>query len=629
MSIRLCVPICAALFFILDGPSALAICIPTHVYEVYVGDTASDSSCTYNSIQAALDATYACPTTIRITREHLWTSQHLTVNNKNLILQGEADGITCYQMANCIPAGGCHADTTTPLVTLDGNDSQGQSSGRVLDITGNSNITLRDLTIEHGVLDAFGHGGGVNFSGSGSLTLDTTTVISNIAGYGGGINVSASGGHATLTLAPYALIASNTAVHDGGGIHLEGDTRLLALQSPATILLNHAPNGDGGGLMVVGPARADLAAHSPGGTALVDSNDAAYGGGIAAVAIGADDGVDDAALVRLFTTDPRYPIGVTGNFASHTGGGIYLKPYRGFTYDAWTALCAENFQIDGNTAEEGSAIYADDDYNTIGNYLGGRILLNSDDPQFPICGSLPGVSCMAGVACNTVSDNEAADSNNNPTDGSAILVQTNGALRADRLEMRANQGGHTLRGVEGYVDVRNCLIAENSVTDSLLYQPDNSLIVNYCTIANNTVGGSSVIYAADGLSLNDSIIDEPGVPTLDDAGHPNGTNIAYDLSTEISTLAGGFAIVAGYPTFVDAANGNYRLQTTSLGVDFAPPVSGDDRDLDGLPHDQDLLNIPNQYGDRDLGAYEIQLDTVLSCAGGADTIFCNGFEASP
>lgn len=33
---------------------ALAVCNPLDVHEVYVGDFASDSSCTYDSIQAAL-----------------------------------------------------------------------------------------------------------------------------------------------------------------------------------------------------------------------------------------------------------------------------------------------------------------------------------------------------------------------------------------------------------------------------------------------------------------------------------------------------------------------------------------------------------------------------------------------
>jgi hypothetical protein len=41
-------------------------------------------------------------------------------------------------------------------------------------------------------------------------------------------------------------------------------------------------------------------------------------------------------------------------------------------------------------------------------------------------------------------------------------------------------------------------------------------------------------------------------------------------------------------------------------VDFAVPVSGDDRDLDGLPRDQDVAPRIDRSGVRDLGAYERQ-----------------------
>jgi hypothetical protein len=60
---------------------------------------------------------------------------------------------------------------------------------------------------------------------------------------------------------------------------------------------------------------------------------------------------------------------------------------------------------------------------------------------------------------------------------------------------------------------------------------------------------------------------------------------------------------------------------TSLGVDFAPAIGG--ADLDRVPHDVDLPTVPNTYGPRDLGAYEIQ--RTFAC-GTADTVFCDGFE---
>src|SRR6185369_14426782 len=169
---------------LLVANDAAAFCSAGVVYEVYVGDKASDSTCTYNSIQEALDATYACPTTIRITRMHTYTTQHLTLTGttKPLTLQGEADGVTCYQLSHCLPRGGCHADTTQPLVTIDGNSS----AGSVLTINGNSTLTLRDLTITRGAADASAAGGGILFNGTGALALDTTTVSLNYAGYGGG-----------------------------------------------------------------------------------------------------------------------------------------------------------------------------------------------------------------------------------------------------------------------------------------------------------------------------------------------------------------------------------------------------------------------------------------------------------
>jgi hypothetical protein len=52
--------------------------------------------------------------------------------------------------------------------------------------TGNSNVTLKSRRSREGRKFA-GNGGGVNFSGNGSLTLVVTTIDQNQAGSGGGI----------------------------------------------------------------------------------------------------------------------------------------------------------------------------------------------------------------------------------------------------------------------------------------------------------------------------------------------------------------------------------------------------------------------------------------------------------
>jgi len=101
-------------------------------------------------------------------------------------------------------------------------------------------------------------------------------------------------------------------------------------------------------------------------------------------------------------------------------------------------------------------------------------------------------------------------------------------------------------------------------------------------------------------------------------------NAAYVLTNDRSTLPNAIYITEGEPTFRDAANGDYHLTLTSLGVDSAPAASDPNSpklDFDGKPRVHDEASIPNQFGPMDLGAYELQ----PSC-GQADTVYCNGFE---
>jgi hypothetical protein len=118
------------------------------------------------------------------------------------------------------------------------------------------------------------------------------------------------------------------------------------------------------------------------------------------------------------------------------------------------------------------------------------------------------------------------------------------------------------------------------------------------------------------LVLTDSIFAMPGVPTLEYAG--SSADVSYVLSNDTSTLPFAPGVIQGEPTFVDAAGHDYHLQATSIGIDYAPTAGGSD--LDRVPRDVDLAPVPNNYGPRDIGAYERQ----YVCAD--DEVFCNGFE---
>ncbi|MCA9945522.1 MAG: CSLREA domain-containing protein, partial [Anaerolineales bacterium] len=104
----------------------------------------------------------------------------------------------------------------TKNLTLVGSASiprlDGNGSSRVFQISGNVTLTLNNLTVTNGTAV---DGGGIAIFG-GNLTLNNSTVASNVASNnGGGIYLGSSG---TVTLNSGA-ISHNTAVTGGGGVY--------------------------------------------------------------------------------------------------------------------------------------------------------------------------------------------------------------------------------------------------------------------------------------------------------------------------------------------------------------------------------------------------------------------------
>ncbi|GAA0710850.1 hypothetical protein [Dokdonella soli] len=612
-----------------DAP---AICLPIPHYR-YVGNVAGDATCTDNDIQSAINNATCPGTTILITNERTYTSQALTIFNKSLALVGVGAGVPCgHTIGICDPSIGCGGGgggpPPAPAVTL-----HGTGSTSVIFIYGGGNVTLQSLKLTGG---GGSQGGGILFGGYGSLTVVDSSIVNNSASNGGGIFFSGLGGNATLTLGAGTIIEENTATIDGGGIYLAGATRLLALAPYTFIGYNHTPNGNGGGILMAGPppAQADIGSPGYNGAPVIEFNDAAYGGGIALVAQGPENGVEDVR-VNLFATDPNHPGAISNNSATQAGGGIYLKPNWDLAVPGpiYALLCATNFRIDGNVAPEGSAIYAD--YHAVSGTItdAGAVQFNPSSQCYDYnygasLASLGGVNCAAGVACNTVNNNGSLDASSQPTAGAALFINRAGYLDARRFTMRFNQGGHAIRLVGGQpANVIDCLLADNTQSAELIRAENTDIDIDSCTLANNSLGGASVIYnTTSGNSfydtLQDSIIDQPGLVTLNSGTH---IGVSYVLSNDISTIP--FGGTQGTPTFVNAAAGDYHLQITSLGVDFAPPESypaGTEPsvDLDGMRRVFDIPTVPNVHGPRDLGDYE----RVPACYR-PDTMFCDGFDA--
>ncbi|HEX3122845.1 MAG TPA: hypothetical protein VHQ21_06040 [Rhodanobacteraceae bacterium] len=573
-----------------------------------VGDKSTDSACNYSTIQAAVNAaTCAAGTKIFLTDEVDYTEPQIAITNKNISLIGRPAGARCGTLsAVCGTLLPC---PTAPLETIYGN----------IKIRGTSNVTIQylDITGGHGAADNNGttYGGGIDYAATGVLHLYTSTIEHNTADNGGGIRFQGYNGVADLYLHSHTQIGHNAATNggSGGGIRVEGDATVHA-DEPFIWIHDNLAADKGGGMIVIGPASAhigstgDVFFGSPVG--VVSYNTANYGGGIAVFANSSDGANADASIIA---TDPGHPVRIENNRAYQTGGGIYLKPWTGFDSGfAFASAQMGGARIDGNAAREGSGIYIDTDS------IGGIAYFE------------PG-HCVAGIECNTVSNNRAvatdAMGNETATAGSAILIQTYGDFTAQQLVVRGNKGAHAIRVADSLSNplfLDTCLFAGNTVTGELITTGNASATFTQCTFAKNTIGAPAVLLVAANFSLTNSIFMQPPLRAVEWTTKPNLT-LDYILAYETDiSLSGGQHILYGSPAFVDPANGDFHLAANSPAIDKAPPVAGDDRDLDNQPRDQDLLGVANLDGDRDLGAYERQ---PTACDAG-DTIFCNSFDGA-
>jgi hypothetical protein len=614
----------AAVTAIASPQQSDVVCTPGVHYR-FVGTMGLAGGCTDSNVQSAIDNATCPNTVVVITNQQTYTLQALTIADKSLTLFG-VEGACA--VPSCDPALGCGGggQPPPPVVSLQGGLSSSVATGSVLSITGNSNVTLKSLEITEGYSSP-GNGGGVNFSGNGSLTLIATTIDSNKAdGNGGGIYLSGVGGTATLTLGAGSTIQGNSAA-EGGGVYLAGSTRMVA-PGPYVIVESNFASGSlrdqgGGGIMVAGPppAQADL------GAMVIYNNQAGgSGGGIAVVAHGpanAGFGVG----VRLFGTQIS-----TNSTINFVGGGVYVRPAWDSTaaVPVHAVLCAMDFKFtkDYSQHTEGNEIFADSVVSsgvTIGD--AGVVQLNPNPPcedaNYGVSlASLGWVPCSS-PGCSSISLGGLFD----PffSRASTIYINSQGKLDANRFIMINDSSTHEiyLAGSSKPANITNCLLVNNVDSGELIYADDVPLNIDSCTLANNTISGTSVIYSVGGSNnvLQDSIIDQPGIVTLN-AGASMG--IHYVLSNDISTIPGA---TQGAPTYVDSVSFDYHLQVNSLGVDFAPAASfgtgTPSLDLDGMARVIDIPSVANVNGPRDLGPYEHHPPCYR-----LDTPFCDGFDAN-
>ena len=566
----------------------------------------------YATIQAAIDAAAANPGA-----DYVWISndngsltysgQHITVN--------DADGVI-------IEGGFSDCNDFDPGVSYTTISGAGNGGFPVFDI-GGGNVYLGNLIIEGGDHGSGVNGGGISFSGSGEVDIAQTYIFLNHADNGGGINVNGTqAGLALVKLLHDTTIYLNGAYDSGGGIWLAGNARLLVVDPKVAINGNTAAQF-GGGIAILGPARADIGSAGGGfGDGVVAANYAANGGGIAVK----DDGGE--AVLRVFADAAHQPSSIVENRATTNGGGIYLSGLA----DA----CLFAPRIKSNYAEDGAAIY----YTSGTDNSGSGIYFNDGSPtRLGLdCGpdsvaDLGGTrDCNAGDdTCNAVIANATQHSDTSPSAG-ATVFNANGDTIARQIRMHDNIAARVLQvGSAGTTNIYRCLVTDNLASDYLFDISALKADIRACTVANNSIGADYVfnLNTTPSMLLTYQIVDQPGKHTALWTGNPMFahffagpmlTNDAFGLDTVNSQM-----IVVGAPTFVNAAQRDYHLAPivqTALDFGYVDKASAffiPDLDNNVFPP-IDLPGIPNNIGTADLGAYERQ----FLCA--ADDIFCNGFD---
>lgn len=210
-----------------------------------------------------------------------------------------------------------------PGVTAVIERAAGSPDFRLLEVSGDVDLTLEDITIRGGQVPG-GVGGGVKFfntsiQSEGSLTLRSTTIEGNTALLGGG--VFASGIRSFVSFG--SNIAENTADFHAGGVFVQADQASMT----RTIVRQNVTGGRGGGVYARLPGNGVMSVL---GSQFVRNSANQLGGGLFV------DG-DNFLQSRTMVIKSEFSL----NQAAEGGGGVYLRPGGG------TAR-VQNVTISGN-----------------------------------------------------------------------------------------------------------------------------------------------------------------------------------------------------------------------------------------------------------------------------------------
>lgn len=574
-----------------------------------VGAGGSREGCDATDVQRAIDLAANRPgeDEVRLTVDPV-ASVALSIGAQALVLRGG--------YASCIEARRPEARPVASTIL----SGAGGVAAPVLTLTGTAPRTLSNLQVRDGD-NLRACGGGIRFVGAGVLQLEAVGLANNRARDGGGLCASARDGVATVQFGTDVVVSGNLATSGhGGGVHLDGATRLEALADRTTILLNRAPGGYGGGLFARAPAQFDVGSPGFGGIGVLYGNSARRGGGVAFV-VGGDAWPLNCS--RLFSTSPLRPVRVHDNQASEVGGGLYLEsgdvaPGIGtIGVKAVARIDGSALHLTGNRAPNGPAAFLGGSSDTLTTEPVGSVL-NINPPPFVSCfgpvESSGAFGCVGRTPCSLVEGNQAIDATGAPAAGNVIELRDGSRVDLRQLRLSGNTGKRLLStSGDGRlaVELASCAAVGNAL-DTELFRAFSStrFVLRDCTVAGNAIAGRALLsFDVDStVELRRDVIVQPRLTTLS-RGLGTVATAGDVVSAELASLPAAPSVVNVPARFVDPETGDFRLRAGAYAVDAAPtPSLPEPEDVDGRPRDVDLGLAVVRRGPRDLGGYERQPD---------------------
>ena len=387
-------------------------------------------------------------------------------------------------------------------------------------------------------------GGGVYAEGGSTVNLKDVTVSDNhvTGNYGGGGGVKVNDGKLTVD---NAKILENTTNSSGGGLSVKNSDLTV---TGSEIRNNVAGGQNGGGVEIIGSAT-DNKEHTITDTQITDNRAEERGGGVF---------VNKASItIKDSTLDKNHAMHVDGSQASSEGGGLGVMGGKDITLD--------NTKVTNNSAKDGGGIWVRDDVDTavtikngcvISNnqsvYGGGGIFIRQDNNK-KISASIEnaliennstenggGIYLIRKVGL-TLKDTRILG--NNATNGGGIFAYDGSTINADNATVSgnkaANGGGLYLWNTSGSIlaDLRNSFIENNTATG---WGGGIFTNTNVKVNANNTKLQSNTAAAAGGILLwnnSSATLNNTEVSGNKATGNGGGVSV-YDATCSLTTSNG-------------------------------------------------------------------------------------------